>query len=77
MTAEANRKPKNNRDNPCVVCNNSEFSWGKLSVGETLKEERLTVFFRLEGSKFEDGDIPTYVRYCEICGNILLFAVES
>jgi hypothetical protein len=77
MTNENDFKPKNPRDKPCYLCGKSEFSWGRLSVGETDDENRSRVFFRPMDATFEDGDYAIYVRHCEICGNILMFTVDS
>jgi hypothetical protein len=77
MSNDNDSKPKNPRENPCPVCGKSEFTWGRLSVGKTHGDNRSRVFFRPMDATFEDGDIPIYVRHCEICGNILMFTVDS
>ena len=75
MADETKPKNLNPKDNPCDVCGNSSFEWGKPIAGKAEPGE--PIYFRPDGSSWEDGDIPLYVRECKICGNIKLFTVES
>lgn len=68
---------RNPREKPCFLCGKSKFTWGRVLAGETLVDDKATLFFRPDGAIFEDGDIPIYSRQCDICGNILIFSIES
>jgi hypothetical protein len=64
------RLPQYPRESPCSVCGANEFQWG----GVTLDETNRGIYFRLEGTTYEDGDAPVMARRCTHCGNMLLFA---
>lgn len=65
-------EPLNSREKPCVICGSTEYSWGSL-VGPKVDDKNF-VYFREQGSTWEDGDQPTFVRHCKRCNNIQIFA---
>ncbi len=65
-------KSKTIFDKPCDICGNSAFEWGTL-ITRGVKTPEHTLYFRLEGSTFEDGDFGIEARRCKTCGNIKMF----
>lgn len=65
----------NPRDRACPICHREDYKWGTPLVGKNPPGDR--VFFRPDGSTWEDGDIPLVARNCLICGNIQFFTVDS
>jgi len=77
MSEYNDTNPRSPRDKPCYFCENTEFTWGQAITGGTLDKDKKYIFFRPSGTAFEDGDIPLYARRCDVCSNIILFAVDS
>jgi|GEM_PF-5193769 len=76
--SDDNQLPHHPADRPCHICQNSDFTWGKLVIHETTADnDALKVFYRPAMTTFEDGDIPVHIRHCNICNNIQIFSVDS
>jgi hypothetical protein len=56
----------------CLICGAKEYDWGELRA-RGLKPPGEHIVYRRAGETWEDGDTPTYVRRCTICGNIQIF----
>ena len=68
---DASQEPLSSRDRNCPICGAKDYKWGGLRVGKDKPGS--FVYFRPDGSIWEDGDVPIYVRCCVICGNIQMF----
>lgn len=63
------------KENPCPVCGSQDFSWGEPRAGREAPGE--FVYYRPDGSTWEDGDFPLYSRLCNRCGNVLFFVNDK
>ncbi|MEQ8675772.1 MAG: hypothetical protein RLP44_05555 [Aggregatilineales bacterium] len=59
-------------ENPCDICDSSDFYWGEMLTGES-GNRTLKLWFRPSHFAPDDGDYVTEARLCRDCGNIKLF----
>ena len=57
--------------NPCPICGKTDYSWGSAITSNDPPDHYL--YFRPQGTTYEDGDLVLYARKCNRCGNVQFF----